>query len=99
MAENEEDGGLDHSQFRSAPMPDQIEFRPAPMPDQIMEDGRRVEARAPHIIDVRTNGAISEFGLLRLLWGLDIWINGLPLIKLGVGLNVVIWILMWLALR
>ena len=51
-------------------------------------------------IDIRlTAETRKEIGWLRGLWGLDIWINDLPVLKALVVVNIMIWMLMWCALR
>jgi len=51
-------------------------------------------------IDIRVPAeAWKKIGWLRGLWGLDIWINDVPVVKALVVANIVIWMLMWRALR
>lgn len=38
-----------------------------------------------------------EHGLLTILYGIDIWINGIPLIRTLIAANILVWIILWLA--
>ncbi|GAG52273.1 unnamed protein product [marine sediment metagenome] len=39
--------------------------------------------------------SLKEFGLLRLIWGTDIWIQGVPTVKCMIGANILVWILLF----
>ena len=48
-------------------------------------------------VDIRIEGRVlSKVGLRNLLWGADIFIQGVPMIKLMIVANVVMWALLWL---
>jgi len=41
--------------------------------------------------------AVKEWGLWRVLWGTDVFINNIPVLKFIVLANFVVWLIMWLA--
>lgn len=50
-------------------------------------------------ISINIEGGMSllrEFGLLKIIWGTDIWINGFPILKLLIAANFVVWIILFL---
>ena len=42
---------------------------------------------------------VDEFGWWPVIYGMDFWIQGVPLIRTTIAVNIVVWILMWIALR
>lgn len=42
------------------------------------------------------NEALQGFSLLKLIWGTDIWINNVPVLKCLVAANILIWILLFI---
>ncbi len=38
----------------------------------------------------------KEFGIWRTIWGTDIFINGIPILKLIALANLVMWLIMWI---
>lgn len=43
--------------------------------------------------------AADEMGWWTLLCGMDLWIQGVPIIRVTIAVNLVMWLLMWLVLR
>ena len=39
---------------------------------------------------------IKEYGLSKALWGTDIFVLGIPMIKTTIAINVLIWVILWL---
>jgi len=46
-------------------------------------------------VDIRWKNLTKEVRLRDVLWGADIFIQGVPMIKLMVAANLVVWILLW----
>ena len=44
-------------------------------------------------------GHAGELGWWPVIYGMDFWIQGVPLIRTTIAVNIVVWILMWIALR
>jgi hypothetical protein len=42
-------------------------------------------------IDIHFAGKKS----MRDLWGIDIWVQDVPMLKVGIAANVIMWILLW----
>ena len=40
---------------------------------------------------------IKEVGLCKIIWGTDIFINGVPMIKLMILANILMWVLLWVS--
>jgi len=48
-----------------------------------------------HAIDIIiTKRLVYEIGLLRVIWWADIWINGIPILKSLIAINMLAWLLM-----
>ena len=51
-------------------------------------------------IDIQVKSSIlREFGLLKLIWGTDIWINNVPVLKCIIAANILVWILLFVFVR
>lgn len=48
-------------------------------------------------IDIKIIGA--DLRIWQALWGTDIFINGIPILKVIVLTNVVVWVIMWVLMR
>ena len=46
-------------------------------------------------VDIRCERLTKEVPLRHLLWGADIFIQNVPMIKLMMAANLVMWILLW----
>ena len=42
------------------------------------------------------NEALQGFDLLELIWGTDIWINNVPVLKCLIAANILVWILLFI---
>ena len=50
---------------------------------------RAIEVRLGH-------QEIQKIGWLRFLWGADIWIEGLPVLKLLILANIIVWLILFI---
>ena len=57
----------------------------------------RYPAESWRAIDIRLRN--MNIDRWRWIWGLDIFINDVPMIKLFAAVNVVVWVIMWVMLR
>ena len=53
-------------------------------------------SKAARAIQINYNKeALKKFGILRLLWGADIFIHNVPVLKSFLLANIIVWIAMW----
>ena len=63
-----------------------------------MRETQEIEVRSPRVIEITVmREAVRKYGWARAIWGVDIWVNGIPLIKVGIAANLLAWALLWLA--
>src|SRR3990167_7523733 len=60
---------------------------------------RRLSMKKPRYRAVELSlpkAVIKEYGLLKALWGTDIFVLGIPLIKAMISANILVWFILWL---
>jgi hypothetical protein len=61
-----------------------------------MKNEKIIISKTYRAIDIyMTYSAIEEWGLWRVLWGTDVFINNIPVLKSMVLVNFVVWLVMF----
>ena len=65
---------------------------------RIMEDLLDIDLKKEtwRTIDIQVkNEVLHGFSLWKLIWGTDIWINNVPILKCIVAANIIVWIVLF----
>lgn len=66
------------------------------MENSIEVDSDKINKSKWRAIDIQvSNEVLKGFDLLELIWGTDIWINKVPVLKCLVAVNILVWILLF----
>jgi len=63
-----------------------------------MIEEREIEISSYRAIQIRFDrGFVETVGWRKAIWGLDIWMNNVPILKSLIAANILVWIILWFA--